>query len=146
MGTNLSHLTLGLTFCLASCTQQHAAAPGSSPVATLEAITLCPAIELRAIEVEVVDSITDQPVADSARGKAVDGTFQAVLGPVRYKEGRAVAIGGADERPGTYDITVERPGYLPWRVSHVVVRDGRCNVITVQLTARLSPVISNVNH
>ncbi len=41
----------------------------------------------------------------------------------------------AVERPGTYDVTVQAPGYSTWMVTGVPVTKGRCHVNTVLITA-----------
>jgi hypothetical protein len=46
----------------------------------------------------------------------------------------------AYERPGTYTVTVRRPGYREWVRSAVVVeRENRCHVRTTSVTAELEP-------
>jgi hypothetical protein len=54
----------------------------------------------------------------------------------------AGAFVGARERPGTYEVHVEKPGYQPWQRSDVVVvrRECSCHVSTVGLEARLQPL------
>jgi hypothetical protein len=47
------------------------------------------------------------------------------------------ALVAAIERPGTYEVTVSKPGYRDWTQSGVRVTDGECNVRTANLTARL---------
>jgi hypothetical protein len=47
---------------------------------------------------------------------------------------------GAYERPGTYTITVRRPGYRDWvRAGVIVEREDRCHVRTTFVTAELEP-------
>ncbi len=41
------------------------------------------------------------------------------------------------ERPGTYDISVQAPGYGLWHVSGIQVIKGRCHVNTVQIVAQM---------
>ena len=41
------------------------------------------------------------------------------------------------ERPGVYDVLVQKPGYEDWTAENVRVRDGTCNVQTIDLQARL---------
>ena len=44
------------------------------------------------------------------------------------------------ERPGTYRIEVNAPGYASWTMSTVRVEADDCHVRTVELTAELVPV------
>jgi len=86
-----------------------------------------------AILVTVRDSITNVPVsgarviarsatiADTAQGLP-DGTY-----PLAY------------ERPGTYQVTVERSGYRLWTRANVRVTRDECHVQTVSLMALLQP-------
>jgi hypothetical protein len=49
-------------------------------------------------------------------------------------------MAAADERPGTYDVTVAVDGYQPWAVAGVEVLAGECHVLTQHLTALLEPI------
>jgi len=96
----------------------------------------CAAIALPGITVATIDSATAAQVqADTVSIGLVDGLY--------VEEARvpsAVAstpLGFAVERPGAYAVAVAASGYLPWEVQDVRVRQGECNVETVNLTARL---------
>ncbi len=53
---------------------------------------------------------------------------------------------GAMERPGSYSITVEAPGYVAWTRENVrVVRSGACDYLQpVTLTSELQPIASSI--
>ncbi len=114
--------SLALVLALAACEK------GVAPIA------YCAAPRSIAIEVSALDSISQLSVADSARGVVQSGSY---LDSLRLVFG--VLLGGT--KLGTYDVTVDRPGYREWiRADVQVTRQGPCgNVIPVQLTALLQP-------
>ena len=71
--------------------------------------------------------------AEDATGRAVDGDQVANLEPFFDQ------LIGAWEQPGTYEVTVEKPGFEPWVRSDVRVEPGECHVIPVRLEALLAP-------
>lgn len=97
-------------------------------VCTTEAV---PAIELTAQNAESGD-----PVAD-ALAVAAEGTFADSM-QTRMFGGEALAH-LALERSGTYEVSVEKDGFLTWEESGVEVDEGVCHVETVSLAARLVP-------
>jgi hypothetical protein len=48
-------------------------------------------------------------------------------------------VQSAYERPGLYDVTVRRAGYIDWVRENVQVNEAVCGLHTVDLTARLVP-------
>ena len=48
-------------------------------------------------------------------------------------------LGGADERPGTYSVSLEADGWQPWDTAGIVVRSDGCHVQTASFTAELRP-------
>ena len=44
---------------------------------------------------------------------------------------------GGTERPGTYDVEVRAPGYIPWLMKGVKVEYDGCHVMTAELDARM---------
>lgn len=122
------------------------------PVAGLTAVLLglmacnldepvsCVAAVAPAVQVEVRDSISNQPAAYGATGTAVDGSFVdslRVSGLGLYPPETLLYMRAADEREGTYAITVTKPGYVDWYQANVQVTRGPCHVDTAHLTARL---------
>jgi hypothetical protein len=89
-----------------------------------------------AIIVQVRDAATQAPIASGATGAVRDGSFTASLRPLDVGE-NALELAGAEERPGTYTVTVDKPGYQQWEQERVRVRDARCHVRTVTLQANL---------
>jgi hypothetical protein len=90
-----------------------------------------------AIVVQVRDAATQAPAASEATGVVRDGSFTRLMRPDDYLGEDALEMRGAEERPGTYTVTVDRPGYQQWKQEHVRVRDGSCHVQTVTLQASL---------
>lgn len=45
----------------------------------------------------------------------------------------------AGERPGTYTVTVSKPGFRDWQRAGIVVTADECHVHPVELSARLQP-------
>jgi hypothetical protein len=92
-------------------------------------------LDLRpALAVEVRDSVTSAAAGQGARLIATDGVYADTAqfegpfgGPYRL----------ADERAGTYTVTVEQEGYRLWSRSGIRVTRDECHVRTVSLTARL---------
>jgi len=101
---------------------------------------VCGAAVLRGIEVEVRDADTGTPAAEDAQGVITDGLYTESLRLVGWGSGPTpspLVLGGADERPGTYTVTITKPGYQPWIRTGVQVIEGPCNVQTVRLQAQL---------
>jgi len=92
----------------------------------------CTAPRSIAVLVTALDSTTRASVADGAHGVVQSGTY---VDSLRLSFG--VLEGGT--KLGTYEVTVERPGYRQWiRTNVQVTGQGPCgNVIPVDLTALL---------
>jgi hypothetical protein len=99
----------------------------------------CVAIAGFALNVIVQDSATGAAPLSSARVIAQDGAFaDTATGGIPNPAGTSYAL--AVERPGTYAVAIEAPGYQPWsRIDVHVTRSSRkCHQIqTVTLLARL---------
>jgi len=92
------------------------------------------------IIVWVRDSVSGAPIAAGATLVLQDGAFaDSITAADHFPNDWALQTMNSWERPGTYSVTVRRPGYADWSASNVVVSDGRCHVQTVVLTARLQP-------
>ncbi|HEX2077198.1 MAG TPA: hypothetical protein VHG08_05800 [Longimicrobium sp.] len=89
-----------------------------------------------AIVVQVRDAATQAPAASGATGVVRDGSFTAQLRQTLPGE-NALELRGAEERAGTYTVTIDKPGYQQWKQERVRVRDGSCHVQTVTLQASL---------
>lgn len=102
----------------------------------------CTAGGLSGFGVEVLDSLTGQPLASSAkltwRAGTSEGTSRAVIPPFPGTEIRVIS--GPFGRPGIFSIEVSVPDYVLWTAKDVSVRQGvtHCSVAeTVHLVARL---------
>ena len=105
---------------------------------------MCPPDAVPAVAVEVRDSVSGAPIASGTRGVVQDGQYVDSLKPFGYLDDGTtlVSLSAADERPGTYAVTVERQRYKQWRLAGVVVAAGSCHVETVNLVALLQPLIN----
>jgi len=97
-----------------------------------------------AVEVEVRDASTDEFIASIVRGILRDGAFAdslRVVASLGTDPALATTLGGADERPGTYEVHLEGSGYEPWDTTNVRVTRDDCHVHTATFTARLTPAL-----
>ena len=91
-----------------------------------------------AVVMEIRDAVDASPLAEGAQGAVRDGAFTDSLRPYGSTgQGILVSRAAADERAGTYAITIEHPGYPTWARSGVTVTEDACHVETVQLVAQL---------
>jgi len=93
-----------------------------------------------AVIVEVRDANTGEPAAAGALGTVRDGVYVDSLYPYESTGGEPVSLAGADERPGTYTVTIEKTGYETWTMTGIPVEDSNCHVETARLTAELTTV------
>jgi hypothetical protein len=107
--------------------------PGStSPVCTMEF--------RYGLSVYVNDSLTGTAIASGASLVVRDGTFKdSVSHPSGRPELNAFPLLTAGERAGTYQVSVSKPGYLPWSRSNVRITGNECHVNPVSVTALLQP-------
>jgi hypothetical protein len=88
------------------------------------------------LSVEVRDARTGAPAAQGARGILREGAYSDSL----HAATESLLIAHATfERPGTYDVTVEKAGYLTWTERGVQVTADACHVRSRTITARLEP-------
>jgi hypothetical protein len=103
----------------------------------------CPDWIQRAIEIEVTDGRTGQPVAAGATGSVRDGAYVESLRVVGWRgappNDTATTLGAAEGRRGTYTVRVERPGYVAWERRGITPRVTACGVQTTRLAAALTP-------
>lgn len=98
--------------------------------------TLCTGDVVPAVRVAVRDSATNAPAGTQALVVARDGAYaDTARGSAATPD--LFTFGLAAERPGSYDVTVEQPGYRTWRRDGVRVTRGQCHVNRVDLTALL---------
>jgi hypothetical protein len=107
--------------------------PGStSPVCTTEF--------RYGLSVYVKDSLTGAGIASGASLVARDGAFKdSVSQPGGRPDLNVFPLLSAGERAGTYQISVSKPGYLPWSRSSVRITANECHVNPTSVTALLQP-------
>lgn len=93
-----------------------------------------------AIVVQVV-AASGPAISDTlSKGAVRDGDYVDSLRPIQGTVGGIVSLGAAVNRPGTYDVTVEHPGYLPFEKDGVVVQGDSCGIKqSVTVVASLQP-------
>jgi hypothetical protein len=98
---------------------------------------VCTAILKPGIALTIVDGATGNPIEGEGTVVATEGSYSETvsLPGVPPAPGFAAL---AYERPGTYRVEIQVPGYLPWVMSSVRVSRDDCHVETVALTARLT--------
>lgn len=93
---------------------------------------LCTTSNEPAITVRAADIVTGQNVTDGAQGAVSEDAYVDSLRPARWDpEQRVLLLRAADERPGTYDVFLERDGYQAVSLSGIEVTMGECHVNTV---------------
>ncbi len=95
----------------------------------------CTEEAVNGLSVRVLDAATDQPICD-AKVTATDGAHSELLS---LFPGSQCVYSGATERAGTYQITVERNGYLSATRDSVTVTEDDCHVDPQVLTLELTP-------
>lgn len=102
--------------------------------------TVCADPPRFAVSVRVRDASTGAAAAFGATlvvrdGQYADSVTGMYPGP---DESQASFLGAAEERPGTYDVTVRRAGYQTWTRQGLVVKQGECAVDGITLDVQLS--------
>ena len=80
-----------------------------------------------AIKVEVLPNLGSGTGERQAFGAIRDGSYLDSLtlgGLVQTPNGMAMVLLGGPNRPGTYDVTVAAPRYVPWDTTRIVVGVG----------------------
>jgi len=93
---------------------------------------------LPAFDLEIRDSVTSAPIAETAVATVLNGPFVDSL-PLCEQTSGGVWLSrcGPDERAGTYDILVIHPNHQSWSVHGVFVPHDACHVQTVRLQIRM---------
>jgi len=92
------------------------------------------------IVVETRDANTDAPLAENAIVVITANDYVETLIVSEFEgpdSSSALAVAGALERPGLYDINLTLAGYDDWSRLNVEITSGTCHVNTVRFTARL---------
>ena len=96
----------------------------------------CDLISIPGIRVTLVDETTGSPLQGDVTVVATEGSYIDSIQPaVRPGEPRIAFL--AFDRPGTYHVEAQAPGYVNWVATTVRVTMGDCHVETVDLTAEL---------
>ena len=118
-------MSSGLLVLLAGCYQSGAVEP-----------ILCTAQFVFGLTVTVVDQSTGDPIADEATMTLRAGSYEEIV----TDSWDGSTLSGAGERPGTYTITIEHPGYTTWTRTGIEITADDCHVIPVLITAELVPL------
>jgi hypothetical protein len=101
----------------------------------------CDLVLKAGIVVNLIDGATGNPLPGDATVTATEGSYTETVNPpappAPTAGSRIVFL--ANERPGTYRVEVQAPGYVTWIATNVRVTHDGCHVETVQLTAELQP-------
>jgi hypothetical protein len=131
-------LSLGTSHIIATA---RALSPSQNPQVLRDSVTIsivCTAEMLAGLNVVVRDSVTGTPAAVGATLRAISGTWRdSVVVPASWVG--YVGWATAWERAGTYTVTVDRDGYLPWRRDSIVVPRDLCHVIGQRVDVNLVP-------
>jgi len=101
----------------------------------------CETVAVFGINITVSDSVTGATFPFSnVFARAVDGTYRDSLfqREIINTFGAPPKLNLAEERPGTYDVTVTADGYKTWTKTGVAVPKQGCHVVKQLLDARLA--------
>ena len=102
----------------------------------------CTLILVPAVTVRALAAGTGENVTDGARGTVSEGTYADSLRPADFDitDHRVLLLSAAYERPGTYDLFLEREGYQAVSLSGIEARDGECHVHTAAVNITMVPI------
>ena len=105
---------------------------------------VCPITPFPAVEVEVRYAATEEPAWWGTRGIVQEGTFiDSLIAASDFPEDSTIPylLAAAFDRPGTYDVTVEKTGFKTVHVTDVTATvDTECSqVIPARVQVRLEP-------
>ncbi len=106
--------------------------PPPLPISAL----VCTEVYVYGIVIHVTDP-SGKPITN-AQAIIRDGPFTETLEPVTEPSANGI-YQGAGERPGTYELTVSAPGYVPQTFKNLVVTGGICHVNQVSREVSLFP-------
>ena len=116
-----------------------ALSPSQNPQVLKDSVTItivCTAESRPGLSVFVRDSITGAFAGNGATMRAMSVTWSdSVVVPASADWYTSWST--AWERAGTYSVTVERDGYLPWRRDSIVVSHDLCHVVGQEVNVRL---------
>lgn len=99
----------------------------------------CLTIAADGLRIRVVDARTQQPIGPIPTVTITDGAYTEVLTPDSSRPAERIYV-GANERPGTYMVRVEAPGFTTVTRNNITVsRKGQCGYLQpVEVTIALS--------
>ena len=109
-------------------------------VAACDEDYVCTLIVEPAIVVWVQNADTFAYEAEGAVAIAASASVVDTLVPRTYEGTILKSLQTKEAGPGRYLVTVEKDGFAPWEEGDVRVREGRCNLETVELFAELEPI------
>ena len=98
----------------------------------------CTAVFVYGLTVIATDNLGHEE-ARGIVGIAREGTYADTLHGFADSTGHVASLYGVGERPGTYTVTLEKPGYKTWTQTGVRITSDVCHVRTVTLHAHLIP-------
>jgi hypothetical protein len=103
--------------------------------ATGRVIVTCTAVLTPGISIQILDSLTNAAPSGSGtmRLRLTDSVHTDSLTTATLISGWS----GAAELAGTYSLTIDADGFLPWRQDGIVVQKLLCHVRQVRVVARL---------
>lgn len=102
--------------------------------------TACTASVEPGLLLDIRDATTNAPIAEGTTGTVTDGAYSDSLVPWgNDASGIPLTLAAAHERPGTYEVWVERAGYQPTTFVTPHIGSNECHVETLRLSVSLSP-------
>ena len=98
-------------------------------------ITCADGFLFQGLKVIVLDASTGNPLTTGVIVTAKEGNYYETLMFVQ----NTASFVGAEERVGTYTVTVIKYGYHAYTSPPIVVKEGVCHVIPQSLTVNLQP-------
>jgi hypothetical protein len=94
--------------------------------------SVCAPVLGAAVTAEIRDSVTNLPLAWGGTVLEIrDGSYVEQTPPAAAFDSLTLYAGFG--RPGTYTVTVTRPGYAEWTRANVVARKGECDGVDTVL-------------
>jgi hypothetical protein len=93
-----------------------------------------------AVQLTIVGSGGTDVVSTSARLIVRSGSYADTTDVVNTTPSRVWQISAADNRAGTYEVTLMVAGYAPWTRSSVVASPAECGIVPAKITAALIPL------
>jgi len=109
--------------------------------ASSEVLTCAEPGTAQGVNLTILDSISGAqfPFSD-LYATAVEGAYRDSLGVSAITSAPTHPYWLASDREGTYTVTVQASGYLPWTKRGVVVSRVACKIVPAVLTAKLQRV------